>query len=85
MLTIADAGDAQSRPSVTLGVATEDAMKLISDEVDSDMIQAVTDDYFELLDPFFPEDFVATLSATRLDGSGAYDVVVIRPEDYEDA
>lgn len=84
-VSIVDACNPANGPNFKLELATEDAVELISDEVDADMIQVVTDQYFEILDPFFADGFIASLSVDRPGNTESHTIVRIHPEDYEEA
>jgi hypothetical protein len=81
-IRIVDACSPGHAPELTIKMASQDAMSLISAEVDDEMIQIVADAYHEFLDPLFPDGLVATVSVVREDESEPHIVVRITPEDY---
>lgn len=81
-IRLADASSLGHAPELTIKVASQDALSLISADVDDEMIQAVADNYHEFLDPLFPDGLVATVSVVRADGAGPHIVVRVTPEDY---
>jgi hypothetical protein len=60
----------------------EDALIIVDEDPDEDMIVVVADRYHELMEPLFPEGQIVTLEIDRKDGSGSDVVITIRPEDY---
>lgn len=83
MIRLTDARDPAHAPELTLTIDTRDALVLISEEVDEDMIQIVADDYHELIEPLFPDGVIATVAIDMADGSAPHIAVMITPEDYE--
>ena len=81
-IRLVDASDSGHARELIIKVASQDALSLISAEVDDDLVQAVADDYHEFLDPLFPEGLVATVSLVMEDGSGPHIVLKVTPEDY---
>jgi len=81
-IRLVDANDAGHAPELTIKMASEDALSLISAAADDEMIQVVADNYHGFLDPLFPDGLVATVSVSREDGSGPHIAVRVTPEDY---
>ena len=81
-IRLVDATGQGGGPELTIEVATQDALTLLSADIDDDMIEAVADEYHEFLDVLFPDDLIATVSVDREDGSGPRIVITVRPEDY---
>lgn len=79
---LVDAAEQEHGPELTIRVATQDALTLISSDVDEDMIEAVAAEYHEFLDVHFPGDLIATVSIDMEDGSGPHIAVRVTPEDY---
>ena len=69
-------------PELAMEFAIQDALMIIDEDPDDDMIDFVADRYHELTEPLFPEGQIVTLAIDRKDGSGADIVLIIRPEDY---
>ena len=81
-IRLVDAKATGHAPELTIRMASQDALSLISADVDDKMIQTVADDYHEVIDPLFPDGLVATVSVVREDGTGPHVVVRVTPEDY---
>lgn len=81
-IRLVDAIEPGNRPELTIEMARQDALIVISADVDEEMIEVVADRYHEFLEPLFPDGLIATVSVDREDGSGSQVILRVTPEDY---
>ena len=67
-------------PKLTLKIGTQDVLAAIFEQPTDEIIQVVTDRYFELVQPLFQDEWIASVSVTRPEGPFTF--MTIRPEDY---